>query len=327
MSDSALAKRSIQEFWIDFLLEEELQSDPQFAAAFCAFCGLAPSDPRAVSVQHSVSDVFGEADLLAEFVIDAREAVTGALLIENKINAGFQPQQAERYRSRGEAGIVNGRWHEYRTILVAPAAYLKRSHGFDAAVSLEMISGWLCSTDDKRRAFKQARLQRAIDKKNLSGVQVVDPVMTAFRGWYAEFMLAREDSNVAGFVPPVPRPAYFDDNWIQWTSKNLPPACRFRHLTRTGIVDLSFANVPLAEAEWLRALVPPSIELKSIGKYGQHASLSAKVTPITDYTDLVANQAIAEQAQSVTVQMQKIVLSNGAALSTMLGGKPAATNS
>ncbi|MBW1279580.1 hypothetical protein, partial [Escherichia coli] len=73
-------------------------------------------------------------------------------------------------------------------------------------------------------------------------------------------MLAREQRGMSGFVPPAPRPAYYDDNWIQWTSTALPPACRFRHLTRTGIVDLSFANVPLAEAEWLRALIPASIE-------------------------------------------------------------------
>jgi hypothetical protein len=36
------------------------------------------------------------------------------LLIEDKIRAEFQPDQAERYRKRGNIGVQEKTWDEYR---------------------------------------------------------------------------------------------------------------------------------------------------------------------------------------------------------------------
>lgn len=42
------------------------------------------------------------------------------ILIENKLDAAFQPQQAERYRTRGDAYLQNGECDRWVTVLLAP---------------------------------------------------------------------------------------------------------------------------------------------------------------------------------------------------------------
>jgi hypothetical protein len=58
-----------------------------------------------------------------------------ALLIENKISAGAQPNQAARYRDRGNEGLGKI-WDDFKTILIAPAAYSGEKAFFDVFVSL-----------------------------------------------------------------------------------------------------------------------------------------------------------------------------------------------
>ncbi|MEQ1935953.1 MAG: hypothetical protein ABL962_19025, partial [Fimbriimonadaceae bacterium] len=202
-----------------FLLEEEFRSDPSFAHSFMGACGLGLEAPEVVDVRHSMNDEFGEADLVVSFRSDDPSGGSDVLLIENKINASFQPEQANRYRLRGESGVANGLWRSYRTVLVAPEKYIGAGHDFDAAVSLEQLSAWVCSQDSLRRAFEVERLKRAIDKKNTTGIQIIDETMTRFRAWYG----SRIADQAVGFVPPAPRPAYYDDNWMEWRSNKLPP--------------------------------------------------------------------------------------------------------
>jgi len=42
------------------------------------------------------------------------------ILIENKLDAAFQPQPAERYRQRGDAYFQNGECDRWVTVLLAP---------------------------------------------------------------------------------------------------------------------------------------------------------------------------------------------------------------
>src|SRR5262249_7297733 len=145
VSDSVASElrpsRSIQEFFIDLLLEEEFTVDPAFLQAFVDACHSPFLVKAAERVSHSVSDKNGEADLVVIVAVERPNGETAklALLIEDKITAGFQPGQAERYRKRGEDGLSEGRWDSYVTVLVAPSAYIPHAHGFDTAISLEQI--------------------------------------------------------------------------------------------------------------------------------------------------------------------------------------------
>jgi len=42
------------------------------------------------------------------------------ILIENKLDAAFQPQPAERYRTRGDAYFQNGECDRWVNVLLAP---------------------------------------------------------------------------------------------------------------------------------------------------------------------------------------------------------------
>ena len=303
MSSTAPIRRSIQEFWIDFLLEEEFRSDPFFVRSFLGAAGLAVTPDRLQDVTHSLNDEYGEADLVVTFGGEP-DCSTHVLLIENKITAGFQPRQAERYRERGVSGCLTGKWSSFRTVLVAPQRFIHNDHGFDASISLEQIAEWVCLGDDPRRAFKIERLQRAIDKRNATGVQIVDPTMTAFREWYCDHLIKCE----SGFIPPAPRAAYWGDNWMEWTSDRLPKFARFRHRTKTGMLDLSFAGMTADELGPLTGSLPRDISLVTIGTGKPRGAIQSQIEPVGDFSDLAAAKPSLDQALAKAKEIQQIVL-------------------
>ena len=111
---------------IDLLLLEELH----VSAAFRSWLLAEVFEPdvrcnKFLGAWHSVSDpALGESDLII-LLEDAGGSRT-ALLIENKIDAPPQPEQAARYRLRGQLGVEDGSWAKFRTCMTAPQAYLNR---------------------------------------------------------------------------------------------------------------------------------------------------------------------------------------------------------
>lgn len=300
-------RRSIQEFWIDFLLEEELSCSPEFAGRFLEQCGFDGGSIR--EVRHSVCDQFGETDVLADCIL--LSGSPGALLIEDKINASFQHQQAERYRLRGEAGVSDGRWTAFRTVLVAPTRYIGTgTHGFDVAIPLEHLTEWVCPNDPGRAEFKRARLLQAIEKKNATGIQIVDEVMTRYRAWYSARIEEFNSRTGSHFVAPAPRPAWHGDNWIQFKSSALPAACELRHMSRTGIVDLTVKDAPISALVSLKPLLTPSMSLQAKGRYKQHSAIEISITPIEDFANLDGIAPIVDLALGRARELEQFLISN-----------------
>ncbi len=301
------SKRSIQEFWIDFLLEEELACSAEFAEQFVARCGFPGATIE--EVVHSQSDQFGETDLLVSCTIQGGSAAI--LLIEDKINAAFQHQQAERYRLRGDAAVSGGRCVAYRTVLVAPDRYLGTAkHGFDVAIPLEHLMEWVCSNDAGRAEFKRARILRAIEKKNATGIQIVDEVMTQFRAWYSARIEEFNARTGTRFVAPAPRLAWHGDNWIQFKSADLPAGCALRHMSQTGIVDLTFLDVPIDAVADLESRLTAPMSLKAKGSFKQHSAIEVAVPRIEDFANLDAAVSIVELALDYAREMELLVISN-----------------
>src|SRR5262245_25450683 len=98
-----LRLESVDERDIDLLLLEELEVSEPFRRWFWSSCGLGyPEHCAMAGVWHSISHPkFGESDLIV-LVCDGAGPAT-ALLVENKVDAPPQPDQATRYRRRGEA--------------------------------------------------------------------------------------------------------------------------------------------------------------------------------------------------------------------------------
>lgn len=79
----------------------------------------------------------GESDLVVQFYNSNNQKC--ALLIENKIDAIPQPNQAQRYQERGAKGVEEGNWEIFKTCIVAPKKYLQ-SKSTEAII----YDAWTC---------------------------------------------------------------------------------------------------------------------------------------------------------------------------------------
>jgi hypothetical protein len=301
--------RSIQEFRIDFFLEEEFSVDPSFAKAFMDACKSNLTFTGVEHVVHSSTDKFGEADLIV--IVTAKqpsgELVRLAILIEDKITAGFQPSQADRYRQRGVDGVTNGRWNCFKTVLVAPSAYITPEHGFNAAVSLEQIKEWICLGDAARRSFKIAKIDEAVSKKNATGVQIVDPDMTSFRAAYYNYLQAFNTRRGTDFTMRPPGPTYYGDVWFILKSAGLPNWSEIRHMPQTGSVEVSFKDTDFSKVAALGALLDKDMILMPTGKYKQHVTIRLPAPKISVFDDFVRDQTKVETALRDAERLWRLV--------------------
>ena len=127
-----------------------------------------------VGARHSAATGRGESDLVLLLSDGTRRH---ALLIEDKIDAPAQLNQAERYLMRGEDGVAAGDWDGFSVILVAPQGYIDSdSEPYPHAVSYQRIREALGRGDE----FAWRLLSDAINKQRASWQPNRDQVMTAF---------------------------------------------------------------------------------------------------------------------------------------------------
>jgi hypothetical protein len=132
----------------------------------------------------------GESDVL--LVVDLEGANRLALMIEDKISAPFQPEQANRYRQRGEQGIKDGQWNRFTTCLCAPEGYLAEARPMEewrAYISLESISEWARQSNDRYDAFVAAICEEAVARRD---ARVRERSREATEFWQAYRLLASQ---------------------------------------------------------------------------------------------------------------------------------------
>lgn len=163
-----IQKLSQNERDFDRLFIEELAFGEGFLAAFSRRVGFSYRSIKAV--KHSVYEIFdddawGETDIIIEFEDGA------VLLIENKLSADFQQNQAERYQARAE--IHRKRGAEVKTVLIAPLVYLNAvsKTDWDLMCSYADIAECI-DTQDARSKWKKSLFleagNRADRVKNLA---------------------------------------------------------------------------------------------------------------------------------------------------------------
>lgn len=123
------SSRNLREIHLDFLLLEELETNLDFARYLFGIA-FAPEElpeglPESVRAQHGVWDAGGEncaLDALGENDLDVTATwVSGGerrLIIEDKVRAGFQIDQARRYRDRARSQTHT------RCLLIAPLSFI-----------------------------------------------------------------------------------------------------------------------------------------------------------------------------------------------------------
>ncbi len=162
----------------------------------------------------SHQDADGETDIVVSFASDSGSLV---LLVENKINAAFQPDQPERYQDRAQRwGQACGPLVDVETVLLAPAAYFQNegSDIFDRHVSYEDLIEVLSGAGDARSRFLAAMLRNGLDSHREGYVPVHDEVTTQV--WRAFWDIANEEAprlrmRKPGSMPSGARFIYFYD--------------------------------------------------------------------------------------------------------------------
>jgi hypothetical protein len=161
----------VRERDIDLLLLEELYASNDFQKYFLDLLKRSPNqwslpeNLRFQSARRSIWDEYGQCDLQIGLQDDEENRCW--LLIENKIDAELQPNQAARYRKRCEEYKRIEPCSESRTVIAAPQEYLKKGNeGFDYGVSYEAIRDWFSRAAElgQRRAYKIALLDAAISR-------------------------------------------------------------------------------------------------------------------------------------------------------------------
>jgi hypothetical protein len=219
---------------IDVLLQEELIFNEAVCDIFSSALGL--NAPLRVSeCSLSVVDGTGETDLLARFLVDGK---SGVLLIENKIDAAFQPMQPERYKARANE-MANSGQAAY-CILIAPTRYTDGNAAaahFDACVSYEDVARAIGSQDTERAKHRAALLLRAVQQAKSSYMVIPAPEVTTM--WQRIYEIARTEFPLLGMKAPTDKGG---NSWWVIFKGNLPSRITIDWKIKNGAVDLSFWN-------------------------------------------------------------------------------------
>jgi len=164
MSELTVTISHVGEHDVHLLLAEEFVASSAFRPWFLESIGL-PGSLDVVAVDHSAMDTdTGESDLEVTLRTDTGDT---KLLIEVKIDAVLQPNQAERYRARASNYCAGGSCVFVQTVIVAPAEYFRNEtdhYGFDHRVEIESVLDWFEKAEalGNRRCFKTALLRQAL---------------------------------------------------------------------------------------------------------------------------------------------------------------------
>lgn len=221
---------------MDLLLMEEIASCQEFANIFLSLIGLA--DAEVISVEQSKTDENGESDIT---VIVTKDSVKYGLLIEDKIDAEAQPAQAVRYRKRGDDGVKNGEYCDYKTFIVAPQTYLENNTEadyYDYQVTYEQCLEYFRDLSDSRAAFKSQQIMQAIDKQKSGYQPIINDAVTDFWRQYRQHQKnCYPDIKMLGDKDEKPSKStwmYFETNFKK---------VHIIHKSAQGLVDMEFTGL------------------------------------------------------------------------------------
>ena len=254
------------------------------------------------AVHSDVDPVHGESDIVA---VVRKDADVHGLLIENKITAGAQPDQYERYHIRAKERFGD----KYAIFLIAPEAYLasnyEAQHKYEHCISYEKMRDE-CFRNDP---YAFALLSKAVEKKSTTISSLISPEKTAF--WHAYFDYQQQ------FAPDIPmlyskrNHGYFSD-WPHF--KISPPIKKLEIIHKPnykgedyGTVELEFEGA-YHRIDELKAttqtLLSPEMFWKRAGK---SASLCIKVPKMDFSHSFEEYEAVMPEILSAVRALQGIV--------------------
>lgn len=276
---------SVAERDIDFIVLEELEVSDSFRAWISARVYEVPVFKSRIGAWHSVTQAgLGESDVVILF--EATDGSRKSILIENKIDAPPQPDQGERYQKRGEQGIEEGSWDEFRTCIIAPRRYLgstMHSEIYDAEVSYEEIMAYFVSRgfQDTRFTYRASLIQEGIEQNRRGYKPKISEPMTAFVREYVTF--AKEHFPDLCVQDAKPRPA--GGTWIQFYPGGMSKDFQIMHQVTAGFVKILIGGMADRLEEYRDKYKDepiPDLEVVSTGKSISLALSVSEIDPISE---------------------------------------------
>lgn len=247
-------------------------------------------------VSHHDSD--GEVDILASFQSGSKSLF---LLIENKIDAEFQPEQPQRYGERAQ------RWKdessgnlEIETVLLGPEDYFENegSEIFDRQVSYEEVIAALADSADSRTQFLAKTLKDGIEYHKHGYKALHNDSTTAI--WGAIWKVANAEAPKLRMKKPGSKPAkagfvHLEDAEgvsTPETQRRVKIVYKFKH----GNADLQFSNT---NERTIRNLVGNLLDSSmTVERAAKSASIRIKVPSVDP------GRSPAEQEESIKQGIQ-----------------------
>ncbi|MFA7158996.1 MAG: PD-(D/E)XK nuclease family protein [Kiritimatiellia bacterium] len=263
---------------IDLLLLEEVVASSDFRSWFLSQIGI-KEHISLIEASRSVKTANGESDL--ELTI---KVAGGAIrvLVENKVDAAFQPNQPERYTDRANEYEKSGKYQRVVTVVIAPKVYFSddaENIGFDVRLTYESVLAWFVDANQlgTRRDYKLALIRGAIERGRLGWKLVPNENVGKF--WQKYWQMAEQFApQLAMPVPKKKIPA--DSHFIRFRPAGLPASVSLWHKVGYGNVDLQFSGMgdKLAEMERrYRAFLIPPMRIEQAAK---SAVIRIRVPPV-----------------------------------------------
>ncbi len=287
---------AVRELHIDLLFLEEFYSSENFCKWFISNTIEDHSIGTLARVEHSVVETDRESDLEVAFDSPQGEVL---FLIENKINAQFQPDQPENYKNRAKGYVRRGKCALAYTVIFAPESYLhpiRSAQKFDFYISLERVIEYFLTQIEMgdRATYKIEVLKRAIKKADVSSVayhpKEIDNRMTLFWQKYREDLLQR----IPELYMPEPESKGSGSTFIGLAQNVLPPGVVLYHKFVRGCVDLQFNSLGSNRDIWMNMCRDKTKLGMTVEKSGKSAIvISIKVSKISSiiFYDEVLAQA------------------------------------
>jgi len=223
-----------------------------------------------------------ECDIAVRFVNDKHSVI---LLIENKIDAPEQPNQAKRYQQSGEYLVKNKICDEYQTCLLCPMRYDEDGtvrKKYEKKISYEELLEWFeKQPNNERMKFKQMVIKNGIERARTGFKKIPDENTTKFHNYYRK--IAKENYPELKLSEGVPQAK---NTWIHIGHFDFPRNIKIKHKGRHGIVDLEISKISKSYktkfSKWYAGKTEDKMTLEKTGK-----SISVRI-----YTQKISKQDI-----------------------------------
>ena len=275
-SNETLMFECILERDIDLLLMEEWCVNPDFAKFFLKNISSADFDIADRSAWHSITDdEYGESDIVLTFRSGGQNI---AVLVEDKIDAAPQPDQASRYQFRADKMKSSGRVDQIYICIVAPEHYLETdTEEYHNRISYETLADFLAD-GSPRGEYKANMLRLGISQERRHRKPVKNELVTSFWQNYHDALKTR----FSDAIMPYPKLVPINSDWPMIRFPEFPRKTHIVHKMAQGNLDL---ETGLSESRLREILSRWNTEGIMVVQTGKSFVLRIPVSPLNRLED------------------------------------------